>query len=259
MILLISAIIPLGLLIAFFCADKKNPIPHLTEQQAPDTIPEPSYIRTKREYLISRYILIGLFCIIFVLPYGCGVWAKMNYPNDPTASQGAGWLMIFLLFVLSPVLFIAFIVNTIFGITYYWKKMKTPKEERLKWEEFQQVEKKRRKQQAEQSKKEEKGLKKPNFISPVLQAVIDKNERTLRTTLAEHPEFVNTPYAANGNTPLHVAVWNEHKDIVEILLQQPTIDSRIKNNEGKTALDLAKEKKLTGIIQLLEDTKNPAC
>jgi len=58
---------------------------------------------------------------------------------------------------------------------------------------------------------------------------------------------------------LHVAVWNEHKDIVEILLQQPTIDSRIKNNEGKTALDLAKEKNLTGIIQLLEDTKNPAC
>ncbi len=39
---------------------------------------------------------------------------------------------------------------------------------------------------------------------------------------------------SDGNTPLHVAILNQHSEIIEILLKQPNIDLRIKNNVGQT-------------------------
>ena len=76
-------------------------------------------------------------------------------------------------------------------------------------------------------------------ITPLLQAVIDGNLEKVQATLAEHPEQLNIAYAPNGNTPLHVAALNGKKEIMEFLLAQPGIDKDRKNNDGKTAFDLA--------------------
>jgi ankyrin repeat protein len=39
---------------------------------------------------------------------------------------------------------------------------------------------------------------------------------------------------SEGNTPLHVAILNQHSEIIEILLKQTNIDLKIKNNAGQT-------------------------
>ena len=90
-------------------------------------------------------------------------------------------------------------------------------------------------------------------ITPLLEAVLSGKLESTRAALAADPTQLNIPYAENGNTPLHVAVWNEHKDIVELLLAQPAIDTQLKNKNGKTALDLAQEKNLTEIVNLLRN------
>lgn len=63
---------------------------------------------------------------------------------------------------------------------------------------------------------------------------------------------VNEPYPQNGNTPLHIAALNGYADIVKLLLAQPAIEKNRPNQEGKTALDLAKERHQEEIICLLE-------
>ncbi|WP_458401519.1 ankyrin repeat domain-containing protein [Candidatus Avelusimicrobium sp.] len=93
----------------------------------------------------------------------------------------------------------------------------------------------------------------PNEISALFQTILNHKTEEVKAALAADPTQLNIPYASNGNTPLHVAVWNEHKDIVELLLAQPAIDTQLKNKDGKTALDLAQEKNLTEIVNLLQN------
>lgn len=90
-------------------------------------------------------------------------------------------------------------------------------------------------------------------ITPLLEAIPTKDISLVRTALTGHPEDLNTAYAQNGNTPLHVAALNGYTDIVRLLLEQPGIDTARTNNEGKTALDLAREKGCTEVVQLLEN------
>lgn len=89
-------------------------------------------------------------------------------------------------------------------------------------------------------------------ITPLLQAVMDGELEKVREVLADNTEQLNTTYAPNGNTPLHVAALNGYVDIVRFLLEQPGLDTTHTNNEGKTALDLAREKGFAEIVQLLE-------
>jgi len=93
-------------------------------------------------------------------------------------------------------------------------------------------------------------------VTPLLQAVIDGNENAVRQALAEDEKQLNVQFASNGNTPLHIAVWNGHKHIVELLLLYPGIDLYIKNKDGKTAFDLAQDKNLPEIINLLASAGN---
>ncbi len=67
--------------------------------------------------------------------------------------------------------------------------------------------------------------------------------------------FLNFLNGANdvGNTPLHVAAeYYNAADFVRLLLEHGA-DKTIKNNFGKTALDIAKEKSYQAIIDLLQD------
>lgn len=92
-----------------------------------------------------------------------------------------------------------------------------------------------------------------NKITPLLGAILANDADLVRTALQEHPEHLNTAYAQNGNTPLHVAALNGQTEIVKLLLEQPGLDTTLKNNEGKTAADLAQEKNFTEIITLLRN------
>ncbi len=62
-----------------------------------------------------------------------------------------------------------------------------------------------------------------------------------------------------GNTPLHVAAQNNDFDMIKLLLEHGA-DKTYLNNEGKTALDIAKEKSYKTIIDLLQDkpAENPS-
>ena len=91
-----------------------------------------------------------------------------------------------------------------------------------------------------------------NVMTPLLSAIISQNTDSVRAALAEHPQDLNTAYAQNGNTPLHVAALNGQAEIVKLLLAQPGLDKTRQNNDGKTALDLAQEKNLTEIAELLK-------
>ena len=88
-------------------------------------------------------------------------------------------------------------------------------------------------------------------ITPLLGAIITGDMDLVRTALQEHPEHLNTAYVQNGNTPLHVAALNGQTEIVRFLLEQPGIDKTLKNKDGKTAFDLAQEKGLAEITNLL--------
>jgi len=73
---------------------------------------------------------------------------------------------------------------------------------------------------------------------------------------------------SNGNTALMVAARKNNVEGVRALLAEPTIDPTIKNKQGKTALDIAREQAkgaeedtleaLQGIIQDLEIHMVPA-
>lgn len=96
-------------------------------------------------------------------------------------------------------------------------------------------------------------VKVSNVITPLLGAIISGDLALVRTALQDHPEQLNTAYAQNGNTPLHVAALNGYTDIARLLLEQPGIDTTRTNNNGKTALDLAREKSFEEIVKLLEN------
>ena len=89
-------------------------------------------------------------------------------------------------------------------------------------------------------------------LTELLQAVLTGDVDFVKAALENHPEFLNTAYAQNGNTPLHVAALNGYTEIVRLLLAQPGIDKTLKNNDGKTAQDLALEKGFAEIAQMLE-------
>ena len=74
-------------------------------------------------------------------------------------------------------------------------------------------------------------------------------------TLIEYGANVNS-IDANGNTPLHHAVNFNRKDCVRLLLLQTDIDLNKKNNEGKTAMDVAKKEDLILLIKTIQDAEN---
>ena len=49
-----------------------------------------------------------------------------------------------------------------------------------------------------------------------------------------------------------MAALNGQNEIIKLLLAQPNLDRTRQNNDGKTALDLAQEKNLPEIVELLK-------
>lgn len=101
-------------------------------------------------------------------------------------------------------------------------------------------------------------LIRPAQTLPLWETILKNDIELLQAELAKGTD-VNTPYPANGNTPLHIAVWNGYMEQIKILLGHPNINKEAKNHAGKTPLDLAKEQGFIDIITLLgpEETQAP--
>ena len=96
------------------------------------------------------------------------------------------------------------------------------------------------------------GLKTSSEITPLLNAIISNDIPLVKKIIESAPGQINIIYSGNGNTPLHVAAFNGHTEIVRLLLAQPNIDTTILNQEQKTAFDIATEKGYTEISSLLK-------
>ena len=206
--------------------NKVNPYKNQEETEKPVVFSEKAFSRTKISLIIVSCITCLLFSIIFLIPFCLLLVGGKN-----TDGQGVGWWLLFALPFLGPFFLISSIGTALLGKHYHKLKKAMPKSDPAPIE-----------------------IPKPSHtITPLLQSILDGNKETVEKALKEYPDHINIPYASNGNTPLHVAVWNGHKDIVELLLAQPAIDTQLKNKDGKTALDLAQEKNLTEIVNLLQN------
>lgn len=92
---------------------------------------------------------------------------------------------------------------------------------------------------------------KPAQMTPLWETVLKNNTQLVQQAIQQGAD-INAPFPANGNTPLHISAWNGYAEIAKCLLAQPGINKNVKNLEGKTALDLAKEQGFAEIIALLE-------
>ena len=55
----------------------------------------------------------------------------------------------------------------------------------------------------------------------------------------------------NGDTPVMIAFKNKKYDVVKILINVVNVDTDIRNNEGNTLEDLARQEGTTDILELL--------
>lgn len=65
-------------------------------------------------------------------------------------------------------------------------------------------------------------------------------------------DFINAKTTVSGTTSLHVAAKNGYLDVIKSLLKRSAIYN-IKNNEGKTPLDLSKDQNVNNLLKLIEE------
>ncbi len=206
-------------------------------------LPQPK--KEKKTFLEKvSAVALGSF-LVLLAPLVLGVVVSFG-DSDPTAGQGAGWLFMIVAVFAGPV----FVISLLLTIVAMFTSAVSDTVSRYK------------KKNEEETPAitpiaippaPEKSVKKTTHqITPLLGAILSKDISLVRTALTDDFENLNTAYAQNGNTPLHVAALNGYTDIVRLLLEQPGIDIGLTNNNGKTALDLARERDFIEIAQLIE-------
>ena len=90
-----------------------------------------------------------------------------------------------------------------------------------------------------------------------LNSSIDFGDIDTAKELIKNGADVNVQTTNTKETALHLAVDSDKDttELVEILLSVEDIDLELKDSEGKTALDLAKEQKKTKLVKLITDKK----
>ena len=90
----------------------------------------------------------------------------------------------------------------------------------------------------------------PAFCGPIHDAARSGDVKTVETLLKEHPDLVSSKEEKYGQTPLHIAAFNNRVDVVKILIANKA-DVNAQANNGATPLHLAAAKGNKDIIELL--------
>jgi hypothetical protein len=94
----------------------------------------------------------------------------------------------------------------------------------------------------------------PGFCGPIHDAARDGDLAKVKSLLNEHPDLVSSKDEKYGQTPLHIAAFNDRKDVAELLLASKA-DVNAQANNGTTPLHLAAGKGNKDIVELLLNNK----
>ena len=86
--------------------------------------------------------------------------------------------------------------------------------------------------------------------SPLIVSTVNFGIKSITTQLLDKGAFLDWP-DVRGNTALHHAAMNNNKTLIELFVKRGA-NLSLKNTDGKTALDLAKEIGEEDIIKLLQ-------
>jgi len=90
----------------------------------------------------------------------------------------------------------------------------------------------------------------PGFCGPIHDAARDGDLAKIKSLLKADPNLVSSKDDKYGQTPLHVAAFNDRKDVAELLLASKA-DVNAKANNGSTPLHLAAAKGNKDVVELL--------
>ena len=90
-------------------------------------------------------------------------------------------------------------------------------------------------------------------ITPLMRSILNNDYPTFKKYISEPYTDVNQCFAPKGNTLLHLAVLNNRVDMASFLIALPAVKKHVRNNQGQTALDMARARGYTAIVRLLED------
>jgi hypothetical protein len=92
------------------------------------------------------------------------------------------------------------------------------------------------------------------FCDPIQDAAGSGDLEKVKLLVKEHPDLVSSKDEQYGQTPLHIAVFNGHKDVAEFLLANKA-DVNAKAKNGSTPLHLAAAKGDKDMVELLLTNK----
>ena len=74
---------------------------------------------------------------------------------------------------------------------------------------------------------------------PLIRAVYFEDFEKARTILESDPDQINSrdPYA--GLTPLHIAIFRENQEMIDLLLNAKGIDASVRDGFGRRPIDIA--------------------
>ena len=90
----------------------------------------------------------------------------------------------------------------------------------------------------------------PGFCGPIHDAVRAGDLDKVKALVKENPELVSSKDEKYGQTPLHIAAFNDRKEVAEFLLANHA-DVNARSNNGSTPLHLAAGKGNKDIVELL--------
>jgi hypothetical protein len=92
------------------------------------------------------------------------------------------------------------------------------------------------------------------FCGPIDEAARDGDLAKVKLLLKDHPDLVSSKDEKYGQTPLHIAAFNDHLDVAKLLLANKA-DVNAKANNGSTPLHLAAAKGNKDMVELLLASK----